>query len=242
MPTYRKTRSRKRKRSSKAASKAGNLVKFRKTGRGRIRKATPARRASLRPPAKKARVTRKTPARVKSLPKDARPSVGKPKSIAALEIYKPPANELQVVREYRPKPTAKQLATKRIAKVKQTYAKAKDKAKAIRKGIDQTSAFLGKVAEKLEPIVDSMAMSNPELPGLGMAAGAVTAAAETHKLIEKTTRDFDRHVEDAFGYKTNEGKLRKVMGYGGAPTVPEITMSEHMDVLPAPTIHVEEID
>lgn len=231
----RTTRKATRKRSTRTTA-----IKFVKRGRGRIRK---ARRTTVRPP----------PTRRKSLlKKDARPPTTKSTSAkpTANSVYVSPANEQQVMKTLRkPMSIAKQ-DKDRVAKVKSLFSKTKDNAKKIGRGIEKTAKFVGKVAEAIEPFLDAAAARNPENPLLLGAAGVDTFIADTKRLIDHTAHNASKG-HDAYSQRTETGKLRKIMGIGGAPSIPQITMMDpipeaHYPPLPkiAPSAYgvVEEID
>lgn len=186
-----------------------------KRGVGRKRKATRSK-----PPAKRQKTVRKDPA----------PPQRKSTSSKATgsEVFVNPKNKEQVMKTLRKPQTVQKIDAKRIAKVKSLFSKSKEHAKKIGKGIEKTAKFVGKVATAIEPFLDAAAARNPENPMLLTAAGVDTLIAETQSLINQSAHNASRGI-DAYAQRTEEGKLRKIMGTGGAPSLPQITM---MDEIP----------
>ncbi|UNI72595.1 MAG: hypothetical protein [Avonheates virus Gas_1078] len=232
-----------RKTSKKSTRKSArkSTVTFRKAGRGRVRKA-PAKPNKTPKRQQRKNASRKV-GRSKSLPRDPRPATRKPVSTTAMEVYVSPKSEEQVTKYLRKSPTPAQQDSKRKAKVKGFLTKAKAYAGKIDRGIEKTADFIGKVSETLEPIVGGALATNPEMaPVLGPIALGVASMGETHKLITKTQSDVRKKVNDAYGFKTQNAKLRKVMGTGGQPDLPQITMGE-MGHLPLPKpMMIEELN
>lgn len=231
----RTTRKTTRKRATRVAA-----TKFVKRGRGRVRK---TRSSQTTLPSKRRKV---------SLKKDARPSRTKSTSLKATanEVYVNPKNEQQVMKTLRKPATVAKQDKDRVTKVKSLFSKTKDHAKKIGKGIEKTAKFVGKVATAIEPFLDAAAVRNPENPLIIGAAGVDTLIADTKRLIDQTAYNASKG-HDAYSQRTETGKLRKIMGMGGAPSIPQITMMEpipeaHYPPLPkiAPSAYgvVEEID
>jgi hypothetical protein len=81
-------------------------------------------------------------------------------------------------------------ARKRFKKITHTLQK---DAKATGRFIEKTAKWAGKTAEKIEGPLDAFALANPEFaPWLAPVAGAVTAVAETQRIIDGTSREADK--------------------------------------------------
>ncbi|UNI72591.1 MAG: hypothetical protein [Avonheates virus Gas_102] len=216
MPTrrsYSRKRSRSKsvtKRTTKKPRRTRSRVTFKKRGRGRLRRSTS--RAIVK---------------YEKLPRDARPSEKKQRSKKPTgnSVYTNPRNEQQVVKQLRPAITADKQDKLAVAKGKSTFKKVKDRAKAIGQGIAKTADVVGKVAEMLEPILAAGTAMNPELaPLLLMDEGMAEAHRRKDQLIEGTASAAERG-KDAYAFKTDTGKLRKIMGNEtGAPPLPPVNL------------------